>query len=262
MFKWDPHDYAGNSSAQRAWAEELIGQLALRGDEWILDVGCGDGGTTMELARSVPRGGVTGIDTSPEMLGYASTRYPQTTHPNLEFREMDARAIRLARRYDVVCSNAALHWVDDHPAFLRGASAALRQGGRLVVSCGGLGNAEEVFVAVRAEMRTPAWRSFFRGLRKPYFFHSSEEYQTWLAQAGFHAEIVRLVEKDTVHAGRAGLSAWIRTTWLPYTQRVPEPQREEFIARVADGYLAAHPPDRAGDVHVRMVRLEIEAVKR
>ena len=61
--------------------------------------------------------------------------------------------------------------------------------------------------------------------------------------------------------GATGFAAWLRTTWLPYIQRVPENLREEFIAAVTDRYVAKHPPDDAGQVHVRMVRLEIDAVK-
>jgi trans-aconitate 2-methyltransferase len=260
-FKWNPKDYADHATAQRAWATELIGCLALRGEEWVLDVGCGDGHITAELARALPRGGVTGLDSSPEMIRYAMARYRGRAHRNLEFIETDARAFRLPRRYDLVFSNAALHWVDDHPAFLRSAAGVLRSGGRLVVSCGGLGNADDFFGAVRAEMRMTAWRGFFRRMGRHYFFHSPEKYATWLPQAGFRADLVRLVEKDTAHAGRDGLAAWMRTTWLPYTQRVPEAQREEFIRRVVGRYLAKHPADAAGQAHVRMVRLEIEAVR-
>ena len=64
-----------------------------------------------------------------------------------------------------------------------------------------------------------------------------------------------------VYPGRDGFAAWLRTTWLPYTQRVPEDVREEFIAGVTDRYLAKHPPDAESRVHVKMVRLEIAAVK-
>jgi len=261
-FKWDPQDYADHAVAQHAWALELIGRLALHGDEWVLDAGCGDGHITAELARAVPRGGVTGLDSSPEMIRYAQAHYLCTARLNLEFLQMDVRALRLPRRYDAVFSNAALHWVDDHAAFLRGAAGVLRTGGRLMISCGGQGNAEEFFSAVRAEMKTPAWRTFFRKMDRHYFFYRPDQYQAWLPQAGFRAERVRLVEKDTAHAGRNAVAAWMRTTWLPYTQRVPEVRREEFIGRVVDRYVATHPPDSGGGVHVRMVRLEIEAVRR
>ena len=162
---------------------------------------------------------------------------------------------------NVVFSSSVLHWVADHPAFLRGAAACLRPGGRLVVSCGGKGNAQDVFVALRPEMRLKPWCKFFRKMEKPYFFHCPAEYEKWLPRFGFKTHTVKLTPKDAVYPGRDRFAAWFRTTWLPYTQRVPEDLREEFIASVVARYLAKHPPDAKGCVRVRMVRLEIDAVK-
>jgi trans-aconitate methyltransferase len=258
---WNAADYAANSAAQQIWARELIAQLHPRGDERILDVGCGDGKVTAELARAVPKGSVTGIDASPEMIRFARKIFPQGKHPNLEFQVMDARKIHLAQRFDMVFSSSVLHWVDNHPAFLRGAAACLRSGGRLVVSCGGKGNAQDVFVALRPKMRLKQWCKFFRKMPKPYFFHSPAEYEKWLPRFGFKTQCVRLSPKDAVYPGRERFAAWFRTTWLPYTQRVPEDLREEFITGVVDRYIAKHPPDAEGCVQVRMVRLEIDAIK-
>jgi trans-aconitate methyltransferase len=174
---------------------------------------------------------------------------------------MDARKIRFDCAFDLIFSNAALHWVDDHQAFLRGAAACLRPGGRLVVSCGGRGNAQDVFVALRPEMRLRRWRPFFRRIPRPYFFYSPADYEKWLPRFGFKTIRVRLAPKDATYGGRDGFAAWLRTTWLPYVQRVPEDLREQFIAAVAERYTARHPADADGKVHVRMVRLEIDAVK-
>jgi len=291
--RWNAADYAANSAAQQIWARELIAQLHLRGNELILDVGCGDGKVTAELARAVPKGSVTGIDASPEMIRFARKTFPSGKHPNLEFQVLDAREISFAalsdpkrRRlisnsnprspalsplgrgegdeeawFDIVFSSSVLHWVADHPAFLRGAAACLRPGGRLVVSCGGKGNAQDVFVALRPEMRLKQWCKFFRKMGKPYFFHSPTEYEKWLPRFGFKTYSVRLSPKDAVYQGRDRFAAWLRTTWLPYIQRVPEDLREEFITGVVARYLAKHPPDMECRVHVRMVRLEIDAVK-
>jgi trans-aconitate methyltransferase len=259
---WNAADYAANSAAQQIWARELIAQLSLRGDERILDVGCGDGKVTAELARAVLKGSVAGIDASSEMIRFARKTFPPGKHPNLKFQVMDARHIRLARRFDIVFSSSVLHWVADHPAFLRGAAAGLRSGGRLVVSCGGKGNAQDVFVALRPEMRLKQWCKFFRKMPKPYFFHSPAEYEKWLPRFGFKTHRVKLSPKDAVYPGRDRFAAWFRTTWLPYTQRVPEDLREEFTAGVLDRYIAKHPPDAEGRVRVRMVRLEIDAIKK
>ena len=260
-FAWDPAAYAAHSSAQQSWARELLAKLALRGREQLLDVGCGDGKVTAEIAQAVPGGSVTGIDASKEMIRFAREKFPATRCPNLEFHVMDAREIRFDRKFDAVFSNAALHWVDDHRAFLRGAAAALRPGGRLLVSCGGEGNAQDVFSVLRAEMRMKRWREYFRNLTKPYFFYHPEDYRHWLPRAGFHVRHVGLADKDMVWDGPEGMAAWLRTTWIPYTQRVPETSREEFIESTARRYVAGHPPDKAGRVHVRMVRLEIDAVR-
>ena len=106
--------------------------------------------------------------------------------------------IQADEKFDIVFSNAALHWVDDHRAFLRGAASVLRRGGRLIVSCGGKDNAHDVFVALRSEMRLKRWREFFRRLEAPYFFYSPAEYEKWLPRFGFKSRGVKLSPKDAV----------------------------------------------------------------
>ena len=259
--QWDPRDYAASSASQACWGEELIARLRWRRDERVLDVGCGDGWLTSALARQVPGGEVLGIDSSPEMIAHARAVHPESSHPNLRFLQQDACCIDLPDEHDVVFSNAALHWVADHPAFLRGAAGALRTGGRLVVSCGGKGNADDVFRALKSEMRLPAWRACFRKIEKPYFFHGDAEYHQWLLGAGFNPVTVRLVPKVAVHETMEAFKAWFRTTWMPYTHRVSADQRGEFIEAVVQRYLTAHPADASGAVYVRMVRLELDAVR-
>lgn len=259
--KWNAADYAANSVVQQTWARELITKLKLQGNEHILDVGCGDGKVTAEIANAVLRGSVIGIDASPQMISFAQKAFPAKKFTNLQFQVMDARKIKFDRQPDLIFSNAALHWVDDHQAILRGMASVLKPGGWLIVSCGGKGNAQDVFVALRPEMRLKTWGEYFRKMPKPYFFYAPEDYEKWLPKFGFKINTLKLAPKDATYAGAHGFAAWLRTTWLPYVQCVPEDQREEFIAAVTERYVAKHPPDAAGQVHVRMVRLEIDAVK-
>ena len=93
--KWNPADYAANSVVQQTWARELIARLKLRGDEHILDVGCGDGKVTAEIAQAVPRGFVVGIDASAEMIGFARKAFPPSQISNLTFQICDARKINV-----------------------------------------------------------------------------------------------------------------------------------------------------------------------
>ncbi len=92
---WSAADYASNSVVQQTWARELIAKLKLRGDERILDVGCGDGKVTAEMARAIPKGQAVGVDASRQMIEFAAKTFPAGKNPNLGFRVMDAREIKL-----------------------------------------------------------------------------------------------------------------------------------------------------------------------
>lgn len=261
MAQWNAQDYAQSSSAQAAWAQDLIVKLNLSGNETVLDVGCGDGKVTAEIARRLPDGFVLGIDSSSEMVQFANAENLESAIANLQFACMDARKIDSSRIFDVVFSNAVLHWVDDHPAFLRGASQVLRSRGKLVTSCGGKGNAADVVSVFEALIQQPTWNPYFTNFQFPYFFYSPNEYADWLTESGFQSVRRDLVPKDMIHSGKEGLSGWIRTTWMPYVHRVPEARREDLIEEFLKEYLNQHPLDRQGNSHVKMVRLEVEAIK-
>ncbi len=260
-YTWDAEQYARNSSAQFTWAEELIGKLALRGDERILDVGCGDGKVTAELARRVPRGEVVGVDSSADMVRTAEAAFPASAHPRLSFARMDAAGLSFKEEFDVVFSNAALHWVRDHGPVLGGVARSLRPGGKLLFQMGGKGNGEEIFAAAAGLVRGSSWEQYFRGFEFPWGFFGPQEYALWLSKAGLAARRIELLPRDMKQKGRDGLLGWVRTTWMPYTERLPEDLREQFLAQVADRYLAIHPLTQQGEAVVRMVRLEVEADK-
>ena len=257
--EWNPEDYAQNSHVQVAWARELIAPLDLSGDENVLDVGCGNGAVTSELARALPGGSVLGVDSSAAFIEYATRHYRSDLYPNLAFEQMDARKLVSDRSFDIVFSNAALHWVDDHPAFLAGAAHLLKSGGKLIVSCGGEGNAAGIVRAMDEVIHKKEWIDYFSEFNFSYYFYSTRNYETWLPAAGFTSTRLELVEKDMRHSGREGLAGWIRTTWIPYTQQVPARIRDQFVSECVDTYLARHPLDGTGQSHVRMIRLECEA---
>jgi trans-aconitate 2-methyltransferase len=259
--RWDAADYARHSSAQEIWAREMIERLGLRGDERVLDIGCGDGKVTARIAEGVPRGSVLGIDSSEDMVALAERSHPGRVQ-NLTFARMDARDIRLEQKFDLVFSAATLHWVRDHRPVLRGIAAVLAPGGRVLLQMGGRGNAAEVVAVMDRVLARPEWAEHFVSFRFPYGFYGPEEYEPWLREAGLVPVRVVLVPKRMLQPGAPGLAGWIRTTWLPYTQRVPEERRDALVQAVTDAYLAEHPPEKDGTVAVEMVRLEVEATRR
>lgn len=260
-FKWNASDYASHSGVQQKWARELISGLNLMGNESLLDVGCGDGKVTAEVAAYLEAGTVVGIDNSEEMIALANKNFPSHLYPNLSFQQQDARELPFCREFSVVFSNAVLHWVLDHGPVLKGIYRALKPGGRVVVQMGGKGNAARVVEAVNEIMNQNEWQGYFDKFSFPYGFYSPEEYEPWLRDAGFNVVSLELKPKDMVHENVKNFKGWFRTTWLPYLHRVPEESWEAFIDVVTETYLRINPPDREGNIHTGMQRLEFAAKK-
>ncbi|MEA3225659.1 MAG: methyltransferase domain-containing protein, partial [Planctomycetota bacterium] len=114
-FEFDGEKYKRASGQQKAWGKTLISELELRGDERIVDLGCGDGALTAELAALVPDGSILGIDASESMIETARKGHAEA---NLQFELLDISAIDFDSEFDVVFSNATLHWIKDHTELL------------------------------------------------------------------------------------------------------------------------------------------------
>jgi trans-aconitate 2-methyltransferase len=260
-YVWNADDYSKHSSSQYKWAEELIPKLKLSGNEALLDICCGDGKTTAVLAKSLLGGFVVGIDSSEDMVTLAKRTFPPDAYPNLSFQKMDARAMAFQEKFDRVFSNAALHWIKDQKSVLHDVQRSLKSGGRLLFQMGGKGNAHDILTVLDEMFMEERWRKFFEGFVFPYGFYTPEDYTAWLVEAKLKPERTELLQKDMKLPSREGLAGWIRTTWLPYTERLPVELRDGFIAEVVDTYLERHPLDAEGNAHVAMVRLEVEASK-
>jgi trans-aconitate 2-methyltransferase len=258
-YHWDAADYSRNSAMQQQFAERLMERLALRGDERVLDIGCGDGKISAQIAAQVPRGTVTGVDVSPEMIQYAQTAFPSASHANLRFMVRDASHLDFRGEFDLVVSFSALHWVIDHQPVLAGIYRAVRRGGRVLMQFGGYGNMGVLDGIARAVPSDPRWRPYFRDFVYPWGFYDADEYRKWLAAAGFNVAHVALAVRDVTHAGRAGWNAWIRSAWPGYINRVPAELRPSLIEDLGERYFALRPIGPDGLAHVRMVRLEVDA---
>jgi trans-aconitate methyltransferase len=260
-FTWDPKDYKNHSKAQQQWARELIEKLNLTGSENILDIGCGDGKVTAEIAGIVRKGSVMGVDNSDVMIALAMEQFPPEKHNNLSFTLMDASSLEFDSKFDVVFSNAALHWVKDHRPVVEGIYRSLKPGGKALLQMGGKGNAGGILSVIDDLKHLKEWEPYFDGFEFPYGFLGTEEYNALLNKAGFAVERVELIPKDMQYKDSDGLKGWIRTTWLPYTARIPEEKRDGFIDNIISAYFEREPADADGNIHVDMVRLEVSAKK-
>ena len=261
-YKWDAQEYEKHSQGQQKWARELIEKISLNGTENVLDLGCGDGKVTAEISKLVRKGSIIGIDNSAAMIKLATDRHSAAIYSNLSFKEMDAGNLKFDDRFDLIFSNAVLHWVKDQKPVIKGMFKSLKHGGRVLLQMGGKGNAAEI-VEVLSELQTEKkWHTYFSGFDFPFYFPGTNEYEALLLDCGFTLNRIELIPKKMDHAGTTALKGWIRTTWLPYTERVPEEKRERFIDIVSKKYIERYSANSNGIINVQMVRLEVEAEKK
>ncbi|NLE06715.1 MAG: methyltransferase domain-containing protein [Crenarchaeota archaeon] len=260
-YSWDAADYSKNSSNQYEWAKEIIPKLSLNGTESLLDIGCGDGKVTSLISTYLPYGDVVGVDSSHDMIVQARRSYPQLRYPNLTFLKMDARELTFDGRFDVVFSNATLHWIIEHQLVLKGVYQSLDKNGRIYFQMAGKGNAQDVLDVLQEMISEESCKPYFKNFTFPYGFYGTEQYTKWLNEAGFRPDRVELIPKDAKFIGKDGLAGWIRTTWLPFTEKFPESLLDSLINEIAERYIEAYPPDNKGIIHVKMVRLEVQATK-
>lgn len=265
MDKWDPADYYKHSYPQYAFALGLVERLKLLGNERILDIGCGDGKITAELATRVSHGSVLGIDASADMIAFAQNMFPPSVHTNLSFRYGDAAQLTFNQEFDVIVSFACLHWTEDLAMVLQGIKRSLTPGGRFAAQLmvKRLTTKERsgspLHQARREVMDRPAWRVYFRGFKKQGTVYRADEYERMLREAGFNPCRVEFVAQDVTHPGTDELKGCARATWHRYTSRIPAKHRDAFLDEVVQRFTELYPPDRGGQIHIRMRILEIEA---
>ncbi len=242
MTEWDAAEYSRRSSLQEAMAQEVIALLDLKNAGRILDVGCGDGKITAQIASRCPQGSVVGIDPSREMIGFAESHFGPATLPNLRFEVADARCLPFQNEFDLVVSFNALHWIPEQDAALSSIHSALISGGRAQLRLVGAGARQSLENVVEETRQTSKWSAYFRGFHDPYLHLTSDEYAAMAERDGFR--VLRVHTKD--HAwdfgSRAAFSAFCAVGCVEWTRRLPEAERLEFINNVLDRYraVAAH----------------------
>jgi trans-aconitate methyltransferase len=247
MAEWNAGEYSRHSSLQAALAEEQLGRLALEGGERILDIGCGDGKITAEIAARVPRGSVLGVDPSHDMIAFAVSHFGPARRPNLRFEVADVRRLTYREAFDRVVSFNALHWVPEQDLALRSIRTALVDAGQAVlrfVPEGPRRSLEDVIEDVRHSAR---WAGHFTGFPKPYAHFSAQEYQDLANQNGFRVLQMGLEDRTWDFQTRDAFVAFARATFVEWTRRLPESDWPAFITEVLDRYrtVAADSPDEA-----------------
>ena len=224
--EWDAETYDRVSDPQLDWGREVIDRLDLRGDEAVLDAGCGTGRLTELLLDLVPEGRVIGVDASRKMIEQARARLGD----GVELIVSDVLALELPEPVDVIFSNAMFHWVIDHDRLFRRLHELVVPGGVLEAQCGGQGNVAEFERAVESLGGDERFAPYLRGERRGWNFASVGDTEARLERAGWTEIRVRL-EPRRITPGEP--REWLRVVSLSWhLDRLPSALHDEFIDAV------------------------------
>ena len=226
---WDAATYDRVSAPQVEWAGAVLDRLELRGDEVVLDAGCGSGRVTRMLLDRLPRGRVVAVDAAPSMVERAREALPPD---RVSVMAADLAELELDEPVDAVFSNAVFHWVPDHGRLFARLYHALAPGARIVAQCGGKGNVERFHATVREVADRPPFAAHLAGWTGPWNFASVQGTAERLVRAGF-------VDVDVWHEPHPVVPEYtedyLRTVCLGHhLERLPDAVRRPFVAAVAE----------------------------
>jgi trans-aconitate 2-methyltransferase len=178
MTEWDAPEYARLSGLQQAMAEEVLSLLDLKGTERVLDVGCGNGKVTAEIAARVPQGAIVGVDSSADMIAFASSHIGATIRPNLRFEVVDARRLPFRKEFDLVVSFNALHWIPEQEQEqpLRSIRSAMKSDGMAQLRLVPAGKRKSLENVIEETRLSSHWAHYFRKFHDPYLHLTPEQY--------------------------------------------------------------------------------------
>ncbi len=183
--EWNSEVYQRLSSPQFGWGKKVLDRVRLRGDETVLDAGCGTGRLTGELLERLPRGLVLGVDLSSNMLQKARRELEPRFACHLWLVAADLQQLPFQEAADGIFSTAAFHWVRDHERLFRSLQGALRPGGWLEAQCGGGPNLAKLLQRAQSLISAPPLAQFFADWQSPWEYASAETTAERLRMTGF-----------------------------------------------------------------------------
>ena len=242
--EWDAGAYHRLSEPQFAWGMRVLNRLDLRGDERVLDAGCGSGRLTTELRARLPRGTVVATDLSFNMVVAARVTLAERFRDRWQLVNCAAQELPFRERFDVIFSTATLHWVTDHPALFISLHEALAPGGRLHAQCGGGPNLAALHARAGELKASREFSSHFGGWRDPWEFADAATTAARLRAAGFSDIETSLEHAPTALSDAATYREFIRKVVLrPYLLYLPDDSsRDRFVGDLTGQAAADTPP--------------------
>lgn len=236
MTEWNAPAYARIAALQEVMAAEALSLLHLKGTERVLDLGCGNGKITAEIAARVPEGSVVGVDASAQMIAFAAEQYDPATHQNLRFETNNIRHLTFREEFDLVVSFNALHWIPEQDEALRSIRTAMKPGASAqlrLVPAGKRKSLENVLEETRLSSR---WAQYFKGFHDPYLHLTPGQYAALAEENGLRVEQIATSDKVWDFHSRDAFEAFGSVTFVEWSKNLPEEKRPAFVQDVLDRY--------------------------
>jgi trans-aconitate 2-methyltransferase len=225
---WDASSYDRVSDIQEYWSKGVMDRLELRGDETVLDAGCGSGRVTSLLLERLPRGRMIGVDASRAMIEKAR----EALGDRAELIVGDLLDLKLDQSVDAIFSNAAFHWILDHQRLFERLYAALRPGGVLEAQCGGIDNLDEFLNSLENVNGDERFADYVRGIESTWNFASPGDTELRLKAAGF--DDVRCWLEERLEKPREPREFLTTVCLGPQLDRLPEHLHKAYLDAVLE----------------------------
>ncbi|MDQ3696282.1 MAG: methyltransferase domain-containing protein [Chloroflexota bacterium] len=242
--EWNAATYHKVANPHVGWGRRVLARLPLRGDETVIDAGCGTGRLTVELLERLPTGHVIAIDGSANMLQEAAAHLRPRFGDRVSFVQADLQHLRVAAPVDAIFSTATFHWIADHAGLFRRLIAALKPGGVLVAQCGGGPNIAGLMAEVNRLQHDPVFAPYYRDWREFWEFASATTTAERLVAAGFVNVATSLEEAPTTLAGAPEYHEFLETVVLRlHLEPLPSTAlRTAFLNRLTEVSAASDAP--------------------
>jgi trans-aconitate 2-methyltransferase len=266
---WDAQKYSKNSELQFKAAMGALSKIEFKGDEKVLDIGCGDGRITAEIAKRVPRGSVKGIDISENQIKHAQDTHQQG---NLSFEVLDFSKIQYPYQvvgnsgfhdqYNLVTAFSSLSWIKNQQQVFSNIALLLAYKGKIRA---GLAHEDSPYLRARFKMRThDKWKQFFVDYEIPYYPANEEKVRNWLKLAGLQEEVVdgvaglRKIDAPHIFTCRQQFIDWMSAIPVQI-DKIPEERHEQFFNDIIDEYLKEVPQKEDGSISLSIAELAVRA---
>ncbi|MBN1216029.1 MAG: methyltransferase domain-containing protein [Candidatus Lokiarchaeota archaeon] len=257
-YKWDADLYQNYSSGQFKLGIMAIDRLKPLESDQILEIGCGNGLLTIELAKKIPNGLITAIEISKDMIDLAKKNIKQQGIKNIDIINMNAINLNFKNKFDSVFSNSAIHWIKNQELLYQLIYDSLKPNGKIMIQTAL--RQESLFLnLIKNFPNNQKYQKYIKNkLDFPWRHLSEKEIKTKLHDIGFKNINVEILKFKYKFNDLSGLKGFCKAAPLvPYLNILPDDLKEPYVNEFCNTYLC----NNENKLEVEMTRVFISAIK-